>query len=96
MAVDPMMNLPGEDLVGEGLADLEAGRRTAAALLVAMAGPRLRRLGLEVPEGDPEIAGHALYELLSAGREGDPYRRYNALVGRIVSFARALEHASAS
>jgi hypothetical protein len=92
---DAIEDLPGNDLVREGIADLRAGHRTAAALLVTMAGPRLRRLGVEVPGAGGEAAGHGLYELLSADDGHDPYRRYNALVGRIVSFARALEHAAA-
>ena len=96
MRSDPVEDLPGNDLVREGIADLKAGRRTAAALLVTMAGPRLRRLGVEVPDAAGEAAGHRLYELLSTDDLYDPYRHYNALVGRIVRFARALEHASAS
>jgi hypothetical protein len=38
-------------------------------------------------------AHHRLYELLTDG-EHDAHSRYNALIGRIVSFARAAEHAS--
>jgi hypothetical protein len=38
-------DLPGHEFVREGLADLEAGRKSESALLVAMAAPRLRRLG---------------------------------------------------
>jgi hypothetical protein len=90
-----LSNLPGEDLVMQGLEDLNAGRRSVAGLVVAMAAPRLRRLGIEVPEGTGPIAAHQLYETLSAGSDLDPYRRFNALVARVVSFARALEHASA-
>jgi hypothetical protein len=48
-----------------------------------------------VPNEPVEAAGHGLYELLSADNGQDPYRRHNALVGRIVGFARALEHAAA-
>jgi hypothetical protein len=94
MAPD-LSNLPGEDLVRQGIDDLNAGRRSAPAFVVAMAAPRLRRLGIEVPEGAGPIAAHQLYETLSAGSDPDPYRRFNALIARVVSFARALEHASA-
>jgi hypothetical protein len=87
-------NLPGHELVSAGLRDLAAGRETEASLLVTMAAPRLRRLGLDVPPGDPQQnASHRLYELLTYGQDG-AHSRYNALVGRIVSFARAAEHAS--
>ena len=51
-------DLPGHELVAAGLADLDAGRRTEAALLVRMAGPRLRRLGFERPDDrEPRGAG---------------------------------------
>ncbi len=90
-------NLPGHDLVSAGLRDLAAGRESEASLLVTMAAPRLRMLGLDVPDV-PAAAGaqnpsHRLYELL-AEREAGPHSRYNALVGRVVSFARAAECAS--
>jgi hypothetical protein len=93
--VSELSNLPGDDLVTQGVEDLNAGRRSVPGLVVAMAAPRLRRLGIEVPEGTDPIAAHRLYETLSAGNDPDPYRRFNALVARVVSFARALEHASA-
>jgi hypothetical protein len=88
-------DLPGHELVGAGLADLAAGRETESALIVAMAAPRLRALGYDVPSREGEgPAHHRLYELLADG-EHDAHSRYNALVGRMVSFARAAEHASA-
>ena len=86
-------DLPGHELVAAGLADLAGGRESECALLVAMAAPRLRALGFDVPEGGGARPSHRLYELLSQGDEG-AHSRYNALVGRIVSFARAAEHAA--
>lgn len=77
-----------------GLADLAAGRESESSLLVAMAAPRLRRLGFDVPEGGGERPSHRLYELLSETDQG-AHSRYNALVARVVSFARAAERASA-
>lgn len=87
--------LPGHELVSTGLRDLAAGRETEEALLVEMAAPRLRALGFEVPA--PSRAGtcpsHRLYALLEQ-RDAGAHSRYNALVARIVSFARAAERAS--
>jgi hypothetical protein len=88
------VHLPGHELVSAGLADLAAGRESETSLLVSMAAPRLRALGFEVPAGGGENPSHRLYELLAA-RDGGAHSRYNALVGRIVSFARAAEHAAA-
>lgn len=85
--------LPGSDLVSEGLADLAAGRETESALLVAVAAPRLRALGIEVPAGGGDHPSHRLYELLTTRTDG-AHSRYNALLARMVSFARAAEHAS--
>lgn len=87
-------SLPGHDLVSAGIADLAAGRETEAALLVAMAAPRLRAIGIEVPAGGGECPSHRLYEVLTRTEQG-AHSRYNALVGRMTSFARAAEHASA-
>ena len=86
-------HLPGGDLVREGLDDLRNGRETAPALLVAIGAPRLRRLGIVVPENaqDPE---HRLYALL-VRTEGDAaHSRFNALIRRLVSFERAAESAA--
>jgi hypothetical protein len=88
------VSLPGHEIVSEGLVDLAEGRESESALLVAMAAPRLRALGFDVPDGGGEQPSHRLYELLA---EADgAHSRYNALVARVVSFARAAEHASSS
>jgi HEPN domain-containing protein len=91
---DMPADLPGHELVTAGLEDLAAGRETEAALVVAMAAPRLRALGFDVPasDGGGQPAHHRLYALLA--RERGAHSRYNALVARVVSFARAAEHAS--
>jgi hypothetical protein len=90
---DVPVSFPGHELVSAGLADLLAGRESESSLLVAMAAPRLRALGFNVPEGGGERPSHRLYELLSETDAG-AHSRYNALVARMVSFARAAEHAS--
>jgi hypothetical protein len=90
-------DLPGHELVSAGLIDLAAGRESEASLLVSMAAPRLRRLGFDVPADGVERPSHRLYDLLSeSSRDGGAHSHYNALVGRMVSFARAAEHASSS
>jgi hypothetical protein len=47
----PQADLPGYELVSAGLDDLAAGRESESALLVAMAAPRLRAIGIDVPQG---------------------------------------------
>lgn len=91
---DLSADLPGHDLVSAGLADLAAGRETECALLVAMAAPRLRALGFDVPAGGGPQPSHRLYALISQTDVG-AHTRYNALVGRMTSYARAAEHAAA-
>jgi hypothetical protein len=86
-------SLPGHDLVSAGIEDLTTGRESEASLLVAIAAPRLRAIGIDVPDGGGEQPSHRLYELLSEREDGGAHSRYNALIGRIVSFARAAEHA---
>jgi hypothetical protein len=88
------ISLPGHELVDVGLRDLTAGRESEAALVVAMAAPRLRAIGVEVPDGGGDWPNHRLYELLSEHDAGGAHSRYNALVARIASFSRAAEHAS--
>jgi hypothetical protein len=82
-------DLPGGDLVRAGIRDLECGRETVEALLVAVGAPRLARLGFSVrPLPDAE---HRLYALLARSGPDDAHARYNALLRRPVSFERAAE-----
>jgi len=83
--------LPGGELIREGLDDLAAGRESAAALLVRVGAPRLRRLGLQVPSVPLDHAEHRLYELLARVDADSAHSRYNALIRRLVSFERACE-----
>jgi hypothetical protein len=83
--------LPGGDLIEEGLRDLHAQRETVAALLVAIGSPRLRRLGIELPDNLPDDPEHRLYELLARDEPDSAHSRYNAFIRRLVSFERAAE-----
>ncbi|HVS80310.1 MAG TPA: hypothetical protein VHE60_01080 [Pyrinomonadaceae bacterium] len=88
-----MMNkaLPGAELIEAGLVDLREHRETAAALLVAIGAPRLRRLGIELPSSLPENPEHRLYGLLAKDEPDSAHSRYNAFIRRLVSFERAAE-----
>jgi hypothetical protein len=83
--------LPGEDLIEAGLQDLRAGRETIAALLVATGAPRLRRLGLELPDNLPGNPEHRLYDLLAETDQDSAHSRYNAFIRKLVSYERAAE-----
>lgn len=94
MADVELGGLPGSEIVLAGLDDLAAGRESANASAVAMASRRLTAAGIDVPSppaGEP--AGHSLYRQLTESGERDPHSRYNAVVRRVLSFIRAVEHA---
>jgi hypothetical protein len=82
--------LPGGDLVAIGLGDLRSGIESDESLLVSIGGPRLRRLGMHVPDllSAPELR---LYNRLAAVDPDSAHSRYNALIRRLVSFERAAE-----
>ncbi|GMV39549.1 MAG: hypothetical protein AMXMBFR64_12650 [Myxococcales bacterium] len=83
--------LPGADLVTEGLRDLEAGRESVVALLVAVATTRLRGLGVPVPAHGYTEAELLLYRALCREVGDAAYGRYNSLLGRLISFVHALD-----
>jgi hypothetical protein len=85
-----MNSLPGNDLIEIGVDDLLHQRQTIAALLVAIGAPRLRSLGLEIPEKLPSNPEHRLYDLLSDSEPDSAHSKYNALIRRLVSFERAM------
>jgi len=89
-----LTDLPGEEIVREGMIDLAHSRETIPALLVAIGRPRLNSLGLaenleDFMPDDPETR---LYELLGCEHGNEAHSQYNAWIGRLVSFERALEH----
>jgi hypothetical protein len=81
--------LPGGEFIDTGLQDLQEGRETIAALLVAIGAPRLRELGFKIPESLPSTPEHRLYDLLVKDDVDAAHSRYNALIRRLVSFERA-------
>ncbi len=82
---------PGGDLIQEGLADLARGVESVPALLVLIGAPRLRRIGLPVPETAIPWPEHRLYEKLAETDPDSAHSRYNALVRRLVSFENTAE-----
>ncbi len=86
----PTANLPGQELVVQGVADLASGTESMPALLVAIGAPRLTRLGLTIPETAISEPEHRLYALLNRSDPDSAHSRYNALIRRLVSFERAL------
>ena len=91
-----LTGLPGEDLVKRGQRDLAAGEVTIAAMVVSVAGDRLRSLGVDlhaVPASaaPPRQCEMMLYELLLEAQVDDPYVRYNALLRELDSFLEAAE-----
>ena len=85
-----MDSLPGNDLIETGVEDLLHQRQTIPALLVAIGAPRLRSLGLELPENLPSNPEHRLYDLLADAEPDSAHSKYNALIRRFVSFERAM------
>lgn len=95
LVADP--KLPAEDLVQQGLQDLRADKETIAALFVAIGAPRLRRLGVDVPDDNrlPARPEHRLYALFAREDARTAHAGYNALVRALVSYEHALELARA-
>lgn len=89
-----MEQLPGAEIVLPGIADLKAGEMSIDALAVLSAAPRIRALGLETGVAQGEVpAAHQLYERLHRDLGDAAHSRYNAILGRVTSFAQAAERA---
>ena len=85
-----MSSIPANELIVAGIEDLRSRRETIAAFLVAIGAPKLRSLGLDIPEHLPPNPEHRLYDLLASTGSDSAHSRYNALIKRLVSFERAL------
>jgi hypothetical protein len=88
-----LAGLPGAEFVTEGLKDIAERRVSVPALLLEIAAPRLRGVGIPVPEFLPQPfdAEIRLYRLLGAEHGSEAYSQYNALLRRLVSLSRAAE-----
>jgi len=70
--------------------DLANGQRSAQALLVSIAAPRLELLGIRVPSAPLLHPEEQLFDLLITEHGDGAHARYNALIRRLVSFTRAV------
>lgn len=87
-------NLPGAEIVLPGIEDLKRKVMSVNALAVQAAAPRLRSLGLDARSADDEVpAAHRLYRHLQQELGNGAHSRYNAILRRVSSFARAAERA---
>jgi hypothetical protein len=68
--------------------DLSMGRETIPALLAAIGAPKLRSIGITLPDFDIRYPEHRLYDLLATDGSDSAHSRYN-LIRRLVSFERA-------
>ncbi len=87
-----LANLPGAEMVMEGLKDISENTNSVAACLVRIARPRLSKAGLMENATFPDdTAELELYELLEQ-RGNQSFSHYNSLLRELVSFERALDH----
>lgn len=92
--INPWPELPGSDLITQGLDDLGAHKKTVCALLVRIAEPALRSFGIDIPQHDVQtdkLPEHQLFEMLLLEDPQDAHRRYNALIRSVVSFQHAFQ-----
>ncbi len=84
-------SLPGHEYIQAGLEDLERGIESIPALLICIGAPRLKRIGIPIPDHKCVAPEKRLYELLQLEDPDAAHSRYNALIRRLVSFERAAE-----
>jgi hypothetical protein len=85
--------LPGAEIVIPGIEDLKAGRETINALAVSAAAAKLGVRDLVGDVEGEEPAAHRLYLRLNSELGDAAHSRYNAILARVASFARAAGHA---
>ena len=95
MPQQELAKLPGAEIVLPGIEDLKAGRVTVNALAVSSAASKLgvRELVGDIDAEEP--AAHRLYLRLNDELGDTAHSRYNAILARVASFARAAGHARA-
>lgn len=81
---------PGEEIIDQGLKDLELGLETIPSLLVSIGSPRLKHSGVLIPSPTFKDPENRLYALLQKDHDDNAHSQYNAWIRRLVSFERAL------
>lgn len=77
-------------MIETGIRDLSTGVESVPALLVSIGAPRLKRLGLAIPDPFPSPE-RRLYAVLQQAHGDAAHAQYNALIRRLVSYERAAE-----
>jgi hypothetical protein len=93
MPKQELARLPGAEIVLPGIEDLKAGRETVNALAVSVAAAKLGVRDLVGDVSAEEPAAHRLYLRLNNELGDAAHSRYNAILARVASFARAAGHA---
>jgi hypothetical protein len=86
-----LAKLPGAEIVLPGIEDLKAGRETVNPLAVSAAARKLGVRELIGEDDTEEPAAHRLYLRLNDELGDAAHSHYNAILARVVSFARAAE-----
>lgn len=97
MTARDLAGLPGAELLAQGLDDLARSRVSEFSLLLLVAAPRLRPLGIEIDTARLPIeqpSTYALYDYLEACVGDDAHSQYNSLLRQMDSLANALERES--
>jgi hypothetical protein len=92
--IDSYKHLPGADLVRQGLQDIARQKISECSLLLQVAAPRLRFLGIEIPLlSNAALPTQVPYEhqLYDHIQNSGGYSLYKSLLRRIASFAGCLE-----
>ena len=91
-------NLPGGDILEQGLRSLDDGRVDENSLLLMIGAHRLRLCGINIkpPPIGSAFPEDALHQLLAGKHGNDAYRVYNSLTRRLVSLENAMENLVAS
>lgn len=88
LGLSAFAEFPGFELVRKGLEDLATGTESTESLLVLVVAPRLRSLDITVPpDAGGGLAKDRLWDLLEHTEGAGAHARYNALLGRALSFA---------
>ena len=90
-----LSSLPGSEFILKGISDRDEGLLTAESLLIEIGQYRLSKwiecIPAPLTDRTDEWAEIRLYNFLCDSGVIDPYRYYNSLLRKLVSFEQALE-----
>ncbi len=84
-------NLPGHEIVEQGLLDIRLGKKTEYSYLLYSASSRMQNIGISLEGEEPDDASVKAFRILESKLGNSAHSAFNAMNRQLLSFIKASE-----